>query len=99
LFSRIQFVACSRGKDLKTAANELKGVQRQISKKRTGEKKPPDSLAVFREFQVFRALTPLSIRQRSEMPEKIKVKLGGRHGEKVSLVEKVEWLYNPLRRA
>jgi hypothetical protein len=33
------------------------------------------------------------------MPEKIKVKLGGRHGEKVSLVEKVEWLYNPLRRA
>jgi hypothetical protein len=27
------------------------------------------------------ALTPLSIRQRSEMPEKIKVKLGG-HGEK-----------------
>jgi hypothetical protein len=28
----------------------------------------------------FRALTPLSIRQRSEMPEKIKIKLGG-HGE------------------
>jgi hypothetical protein len=27
-----------------------------------------------------RALTPLSIRQRSEMPEKIKIKLGG-HGE------------------
>jgi hypothetical protein len=27
-----------------------------------------------------RALTPLSIRQRSEMPEKVKIKLGG-HGE------------------
>ncbi|PNE58734.1 hypothetical protein A8H39_24690 [Paraburkholderia fungorum] len=27
-----------------------------------------------------RALTPLSIRQRSEMPKKVKVKLGG-HGE------------------
>jgi hypothetical protein len=27
-----------------------------------------------------RALTPLSIRQRSEMPKKVKIKLGG-HGE------------------
>src|SRR5579864_2220281 len=31
---------------------------------------------------VLRALTPLSIRQRSEMPEKIKVKPGGGHDEK-----------------
>jgi hypothetical protein len=36
-----------------------------------------------------RALTPLSIRQRSEMPEKVKVKLGG-HGEVRSLVKKGE---------
>jgi hypothetical protein len=46
-----------------------------------GEKKPPDSLAVFSGILgALRALTPLSIRQRSEMPEKIKIKLGG-HGE------------------
>jgi len=31
---------------------------------------------------VLRVLTPLSIRQRSEIPEKVKVKLGGGHGEK-----------------
>jgi hypothetical protein len=29
---------------------------------------------------VLRALTPLSIRQRSEIPKKVKIKLGG-HGE------------------
>ncbi|HYS66510.1 MAG TPA: hypothetical protein VEN30_22225 [Paraburkholderia sp.] len=38
---------------------------------------------------VLRALTPLSIRQRSEMPKKVKVKLGG-HGEMRSLVKKGE---------
>jgi len=38
---------------------------------------------------VLRALTPLSIRQRSEIPEKVKVKLGG-HGERESLVKKGE---------
>jgi hypothetical protein len=38
---------------------------------------------------VLRALTPLSIRQRSEIPEKVKVKLGG-HGEMESLVKKGE---------
>ncbi|HXZ08812.1 MAG TPA: hypothetical protein VEI25_12200 [Paraburkholderia sp.] len=37
---------------------------------------------------VLRVLTPLSIRQRSEIPEKVKVKLGGGHGENRSLVEK-----------
>jgi hypothetical protein len=46
-----------------------------------GEKKPPGLLAVFREFWgASRALVPLSIRQRSEIPKKVKVKLGG-HGE------------------
>jgi hypothetical protein len=30
-----------------------------------------------------RALTPLSIRQRSEMPKKVKIKLGGHGGSKV----------------
>ncbi|HEY1996215.1 hypothetical protein [Paraburkholderia sp.] len=34
-----------------------------------------------------RALTPLSIRQRSEMPKKVKVKLGG-HGELRLLIKK-----------
>ncbi|WP_310085323.1 hypothetical protein [Paraburkholderia phenoliruptrix] len=38
---------------------------------------------------VLRALTPLSIRQRSEIPKKVKVKLGG-HGEMESLVKKGE---------
>ncbi|MET3230513.1 UNVERIFIED_ORG: hypothetical protein ABIC54_002707 [Burkholderia sp. 1263] len=38
---------------------------------------------------VLRALTPLSIRQRSEMPKKVKVKLGG-HDEMRSLVKKGE---------
>jgi hypothetical protein len=37
---------------------------------------------------VLRALTPLSIRQRSEMPKKVKVKLGG-HGEMGWLVKRV----------
>jgi hypothetical protein len=47
-----------------------------------GKKKPSDSLTVFREFRVcLYALSPLSIRQRSEMPKEIKVKLGG-HGER-----------------
>jgi hypothetical protein len=48
-----------------------------------GEKKPPDSLAVFREFRVLRALSPLSIRQRPEMPKEIKIKLGGHGGKKL----------------
>ncbi|MBB5502918.1 hypothetical protein [Paraburkholderia sp. MM5384-R2] len=39
---------------------------------------------------VLRALTPLSIRQRSEIPKKVKIKLGG-HGEvNASLVKKGE---------
>jgi hypothetical protein len=38
---------------------------------------------------VLRALTPLSIRQRSEIPKKVKVKLGG-HGGMRSLVKKGE---------
>jgi hypothetical protein len=46
---------------------------------------------------VFYALTPLSIRQRSEMPEIIKIKLGG-HGEVGWFVKKVEWLYNLRKR-
>jgi hypothetical protein len=48
-----------------------------------GEKKPPDSQTAggFSGISgALRALTPLSIRQRSEMPKKVKVKLGG-HGE------------------
>jgi hypothetical protein len=50
----------------------------------TGKKKPSDSLTVFRKFRVcFFALPPLSIRQRSEMPEKIKIKLGGHGGGEV----------------
>ncbi|WP_133650213.1 hypothetical protein [Paraburkholderia flava] len=44
-----------------------------------GEKKPPDSLAVF--SGISGALSPLSIRQRSEMPKEVKIKLGG-HGVK-----------------
>ncbi|WP_152530608.1 hypothetical protein [Paraburkholderia dilworthii] len=36
---------------------------------------------------VLRALTPLSIRQRSEIPKKVKIELGG-HGEMESLVKK-----------
>jgi hypothetical protein len=38
---------------------------------------------------VLRALTPLSIRQRSEIPKEVKIKLGG-HGEMRSLVKKGE---------
>jgi hypothetical protein len=78
---------------------KLKGVQHQNGPQRTGEKKPPDSLAVFREFSVFRLLTPLSIRQRSEIPEKVKIKAGERHGKKRCSSKKVEWLYNLTKRA
>jgi hypothetical protein len=38
---------------------------------------------------VLRVLTPLSIRQRSEIPKKVKIKFGG-HGEMRSLVKKGE---------
>jgi hypothetical protein len=45
------------------------------------EKKPPDSLAVFRVSVDSRVLPTLSIRQRPEMPKKVKVKLRrGGHG-------------------
>jgi hypothetical protein len=44
------------------------------------KKKPPDWLAVFRVSGCLRVLSTLSIRQRSEMPEKVKIKLRGGHG-------------------
>ncbi|WP_196482726.1 hypothetical protein [Burkholderia stagnalis] len=47
-----------------------------------GEKKPPGSPAVFSGILVaLHAPSTLSIRQRSEMPEKVKVKLGGHDGD------------------
>jgi hypothetical protein len=51
------------------------------ARKAKGKKKPPDLLAVSRVFGVLRVLSTLSIRQRSEIPEKIKVKLRGGHGK------------------
>ncbi|WP_175871511.1 hypothetical protein [Burkholderia sp. BCC0397] len=46
-----------------------------------GEKKPPGSPAVFSGISVARyAPSTLSIRQRSEIPKKVKVKLGGHDG-------------------
>ncbi|WP_198388782.1 hypothetical protein [Burkholderia ubonensis] len=49
-----------------------------------GEKKPPGSPAVFSGILVARyAPSTLSIRQRSEMPKKVKVKLGGHDGKLV----------------
>ncbi|WP_159938817.1 hypothetical protein [Caballeronia arationis] len=52
---------------------------------RTGAKKNRQArLAVFREFRVLRTYdSPLSIRQRLEMPKEIKVKLGGHGGSDV----------------
>jgi hypothetical protein len=49
---------------------------------RTGAKKNRQArLAVFREFRVLRTYdSPLSIRQRLEMPKEIKIKLGGHGG-------------------
>ncbi|WP_198432630.1 hypothetical protein [Burkholderia ubonensis] len=47
-----------------------------------GEKKPPGSPAVFSGILVaLYAPSTLSIRQRSEMPKKVKVKLGGHDGK------------------
>ncbi|WP_179092099.1 hypothetical protein [Burkholderia ubonensis] len=47
-----------------------------------GEKKPPGSPAVFSGISVaLYAPSTLSIRQRSEMPKKVKVKLGGHDGK------------------
>jgi hypothetical protein len=62
-----------------------------IEAKSRGEKKPPDLLAVFSGILgAFRALLLLSIRQRSEIPKEVKVKLGGQHGlERKQLVKKV----------
>ncbi|WP_165582124.1 hypothetical protein [Burkholderia cepacia] len=49
-----------------------------------GEKKPPGSPAVFSGISVaLYAPSTLSIRQRSEMPKKVKVKLGGHDGDSV----------------
>ncbi|MEB4633475.1 hypothetical protein [Burkholderia contaminans] len=49
-----------------------------------GEKKPPGSPAVFSGISVaLYALSTLSIRQRSEMPKKVKIKLGGHDGDSV----------------
>ncbi|WP_175882189.1 hypothetical protein [Burkholderia sp. BCC0044] len=46
-----------------------------------GEKKPPGSPAVFSGISVaLHAPSTLSIRQRSEIPKKVKVKLGGHDG-------------------
>jgi hypothetical protein len=44
------------------------------------EKKPPGFAGGFSCIRVLRVLPTLSIRQRSEMPEKIKIKLRGGHG-------------------
>ncbi|HDR9484720.1 TPA: hypothetical protein QDC20_006142 [Burkholderia aenigmatica] len=49
-----------------------------------GEKKPPGSPAVFSGISVaLYAPSTLSIRQRSEIPKKVKVKLGGHDGDSV----------------
>ncbi|MCA8199618.1 hypothetical protein LGM71_00930 [Burkholderia sp. AU33545] len=49
-----------------------------------GEKKPPGSPAVFSGISVaLYAPSTLSIRQRSEMPKKVKIKLGGHDGDSV----------------
>ncbi|NLP61526.1 hypothetical protein [Paraburkholderia sacchari] len=60
-------------------------------------------LAVFRVFGFLHVLSTLSIRQRSEIPKEVKVKLRGEHGgfgigfevTSVRYVEKVDCLYNP----
>ncbi|WP_334046788.1 hypothetical protein [Burkholderia cepacia] len=52
--------------------------------KRRAKKKPPGSPAVFSGISVaLYAPSTLSIRQRSEMPKKVKVKLGGHDGDSV----------------
>ncbi|WP_219139661.1 hypothetical protein [Burkholderia catarinensis] len=49
-----------------------------------GEKKPPGSPAVFSGISVaLYAPSTLSIRQRSEIPKKVKIKLGGHDGDSV----------------
>jgi hypothetical protein len=45
-------------------------------------------LAVSRLFGVLRVLSTLSIRQRSEIPKEVKIKLRGEHGEIGSLRRK-----------
>jgi hypothetical protein len=66
-----------------------KNGQRQSSAAWLGRKKTARLAGGFSGILgVLRVLTPLSIRQRSEIPEKVKVKPGERHGEKASLVKK-----------
>ncbi|QVN16799.1 hypothetical protein [Burkholderia pyrrocinia] len=49
-----------------------------------GEKKPPGSPAVFSGISVaLYAPSTLSIRQRSEIPKKVKIELGGHDGDSV----------------
>jgi hypothetical protein len=55
--------------------------RRKLHAKSRGRKKTARLAGGFSGISgALRALTPLSIRQRSEMPKKVKVKLGG-HGE------------------
>ncbi|WP_167626987.1 hypothetical protein [Paraburkholderia caballeronis] len=63
------------------------------------EKKPPGFAGGFSCVRVLRVLSTLSIRLRSEMPEKIKVKLRGEHGGvrfSGAVFEKGDCLYNPI---
>jgi hypothetical protein len=45
------------------------------------KKKPPGLAGGFSCIRVLRVLSTLSIRQRSEMPKKVKIKLRGVHGD------------------
>jgi hypothetical protein len=59
----------------------LQDLVRSVCGVRVGRKKTARLAGGFSGISgALRALTPLSIRQRSEMPEKVKIKLGG-HGE------------------
>ncbi|WP_199855850.1 hypothetical protein [Burkholderia metallica] len=61
-----------------------RGVAAAATGWRRAKKKPPGSPAVFSGISVaLDAPSTLSIRQRSEMPKKVKVKLGGHDGNGV----------------
>ncbi|MBY4867941.1 MULTISPECIES: hypothetical protein [Burkholderia] len=69
-----QFSGFGRGRGIRCGGDRLA----------KGEKKPPGSPAVFSGISVaLYAPSTLSIRQRSEMPKKVKIKLGGHDGDSV----------------
>ncbi|WP_231110385.1 hypothetical protein [Burkholderia territorii] len=88
LILRAPFGQCACGRFINSSDSVIsvggRGIRCGGDRVAKGEKKPPGSPAVFSGISVaLYAPSTLSIRQRSEIPKKVKVKLGGHDGDSV----------------